>query len=328
MAPATGVQSPATWADVVACYRLLLGRPPDPEGAAHYRQQLAAGATVGQVVEEFLGSVELARAHPGLMGESRRTQLVATAEGFSMYVDPTDYAVGHTVARTRTYEPEVSSVLRQVLSPGGTLVDVGANMGWFSLLGASVVGPAGRVVAVEPNPANVALLASSVEENGFTNVQVFTVAASDRTGAVALETDGSNGRVIVIDGPPHQPVRASWVVAAQPLDELVGPAGVGRVDVVKLDVEGAEPLVLRGAASVLERCRPVVITEFYPEALDASPWGSAAGYLEMLRGLGYRLSVIGSDEGPPGTEASDELVLAQASQPGRPQLNLLALPSG
>ncbi|MGC8626433.1 MAG: FkbM family methyltransferase [Acidimicrobiales bacterium] len=323
---ALGPDVAATEADVAACYRLLLGRPADPEGLAHYRQRLASGATLAQVVNEFLGSVEFSRRHPDLYRAGSTAQLVSTSESFHIYVDPTDYAVGHTIARSGLYEPDVTAVLRRDLGPGSTFVDIGANVGWFSLLGASLVGPGGRVVAVEPNPSNVALLTKSAEENGFANLDVLNMALSDRSSAVALETDGSNGRIVPIEGPPRSPVRASWVVAAQPLDEALATMALSRVDMVKLDVEGAEPLVLRGAASTLARYRPVIITEFFPRALDASPWGDAQGYLGMLRKLGYRLFVIGASEDPAHHDASDDAIMSLADRPGCDQLNLLAVP--
>ena len=182
-------------ADVLACYRLLLRRAPDPGGLDHYRRRLSDGITLSDMVGEFLGSVEFARAHGRDHRPGRSPSEVVTAcEGFRIHVDPTDFAVGHTIARTAIYEPEVSSVVRRVLRPGQTFVDIGANIGWFSLLAASLVGPAGKVVAVEPNPWNVALLGQSVKENGFDNIEILAVALAEEAGAVALETDGSNGQ--------------------------------------------------------------------------------------------------------------------------------------
>jgi len=309
----------ATIGDVVNCYRLLLGRQPDPDGLAHYRQRLSAGTiSVRDLVGEFLGSVEFVHAHPQGSGQPS-TEVVTTCEGFRMHVDPSDYAVGHTIARTGSYEPEVSAALRQVLGQGGTFVDAGANLGWFSLLGASLVGPSGRVIAVEPNPLNVAMLRDSAKDNGFDNIDVLTVALAARPGSVALETDGSNGRVIPIDGPPAEPIAASFVVAARPLDDVLSDAGVTRVDAIKIDVEGAEPLVLKGAGSTITRHRPVLISEFYPMALDSSPWGNAHGYLAMLRAFGYRLSVIGSDG-----DHDDETIFSMAR--GTEHVDLLARP--
>ena len=239
--------------------------------------------TIDQLVDEFLGSVEFARAHDKrTKGEPATSEVVRAEEGFRIHVDPSDYAVGHTLARTGGYEPEVSATLRRVLPRGATFIDIGANIGWFSLLGALIVGPSGHVVAVEPNPRNVALLRESVKDNGFENIDILPVALAERPGVAALETDGSNGRVIPIDGPPPETVEASFVVATYPLDELLNDVGTSRVDVMKIDVEGAEPLVLLGATKTISQNRPLLISEFYPMALECSSWGNAADYLAML----------------------------------------------
>lgn len=310
----------ATFEDVLACYRLLLGRPPDADGVAHYRERLAANkVTRNDLVSEFVDSVEFVRRQSERpAGEPLSGEIVRTCHGFAIRVDPSDYAVGHTVALTGSYEPEVSTTLREVLPEGGTFVDIGANIGWFSLLAASLVGPEGRVVAVEPNPRNVALLRQSAKDNRFENIEVAAVALGERPGAAALETDGSNGRLIPINGPPTQAVEASFVVATYPLDTLLSEAGVERVDAIKIDVEGAEPLVLRGATRTISESRPVLISEFYPLALDSSPWGNARRYLAMLRALGYELSVIGH----PGVR-DDHEILALANGPGPGHADLL-----
>jgi FkbM family methyltransferase len=314
----------ATFGDVIACYRLLLGRQPDADGLAHYRQRLGAGrVSLDDLVAEFLGSVEFARRQAERPpGELFTGETVNACEGFLIRVDPSDYAVGHTVARTGSYEPEVSATLRRLLSPGATFVDIGANIGWFSLLAASLVGPTGRVVAIEPNPRNVALLRQSAKDNGFDNIDVVAVALGERPGAAALETDGSNGRLIPVDGPPAQAVVASFVVAVYPLDSVLNEVGVTRVDAIKIDVEGAEPLVIRGATRTISESRPLLVSEFFPLALDSSPWGNARHYLAMLRALGYRLSVIGRE----GVH-EDEEILSMTGEAGTGHVDLLGRPA-
>jgi FkbM family methyltransferase len=314
----------ATFGDVIACYRLLLGRQPDADGLAHYRHRLAASRlSLDELVSEFLGSVEFARRQAGRpAGEVFTGETVNACEGFLIRVDPADYAVGHTVARTGSYEPEVSATLRKLLPPGATFVDIGANIGWFSLLAASLVGPTGRVIAIEPNPRNVALLRQSAKDNGFDNIDVVAVALGERAGAAALETDGSNGRLIPIEGPPSHAVEASFVVATYPLDTVLNEVGATRVDAVKIDVEGAEPLVIRGSTRTLSESRPILISEFYPLALDSSPWGNARRYLAMLRALGYRLSVIGHED-----VQDDEEILSMAGRPGTGHVDLLGRPA-
>ena len=302
------------------CYRLLLGRQPDPDGLAHYRQRLSAGTiSVRDLVGEFLGSVEFVHAHPQRR-EQPSTEIVTTCEGFRMHVDPGDYAVGHTIARTGSYEPEVSAALREVLGPGGTFVDVGANIGWFSMLGASLVGPSGRVIAVEPNPINVGLAPRQCQGQRLRQHR-----RADRSPRCAARMPSPSRQTAATGGSPRSTVRqssrstASFVVAARPLDDVLSDAGVTRVDAIKIDVEGAEPLVLKGAGSTITRHRPVLISEFYPLALDSSPWGNAQGYLAMLRAFGYRLSVIGSEG-----DHDDETICSMAS--GTEHVDLLARP--
>ncbi len=314
----------ATFGDVIACYRLFLGRQPDADGLAHYRRRLGAGrVSLEELVSEFLGSVEFARRQAERpVGEASSGEIVSTCQGFVIRVDPADYAVGHTLALTGSYEPEVSAAVHEELAEGATFVDIGANIGWFSLLAASLVGPTGRVIAIEPNPRNVALLRQSAKDNGFENIEVVAVALSERPGAAALETDGSNGRLILVDGPPTQAVEASFVVATYPLDTVLNEVGAGRVDAIKIDVEGAEPLVLRGATRTISESRPVLVSEFYPLALDSSPWGNARHYLAMLRALGYRLSVIGSDG-----FLDDDQILSLTNEPGPGHVDLLGRPA-
>jgi len=313
---------PASLGDVLACYRLLLGRLPDGGGVEHYRRRLDQGLSLGELVSEFVGSVEFLRAH-GLSAERGPcpSEAVSTCLGFVLHVSPADFAVGHTVSLTGSYEPEVSDVVRSLLAPGATFVDVGANVGWFSMLAASLTGPEGKVLAFEPNPANTTLACRSAEDNGFANVEIFTVALADRPGVAALETDGSNGRVIPIEGPPPAAFRASYVVPMGTLDSYLAAHGVERVDVVKLDVEGAEPLVLEGARGTIERDRPTIVSEFYPLALESSGWASASSYLEQLRRHGYSLSVIGAG-GPAETDA-DIISLTEGT---RGQVDLLCRP--
>src|SRR4051794_3370758 len=275
-----GGGSLATLADVAACYRLLLRREPDDGGLSHYRDRIEQGElTVDDLVAAFIGSEEFLHTHPNLAGGVEH-QRVETVEGFTIYVDPRDWAVGGQIARTGAYEPEVTAALRSQLSPGATFVDVGANIGWYSLLAAGLVGGDGRVVGVEPNPDNCGLVERSAKENGFATITVVPAAASDSAALAALDVDASNGRIIPLD--PSQPagvIPCSFVVPIRPLDDLLADAGVAKVDVMKVDVEGAELQVLRGAEAMLRRDRPVIVSEFFPVALRSTGGCDPAEYL-------------------------------------------------
>jgi predicted methyltransferase len=112
--------------------------------------------------------------------------------GFSIYTSAQDLAVGQHV-RTGTYEPAVTALFRRILKPGMTVIDVGANIGFYSLLAASIVGTDGYVLAVEPNVQNVRLLEASRRVNSFGQLIVAYAAAGRNTGVLALNTSYSNG---------------------------------------------------------------------------------------------------------------------------------------
>jgi FkbM family methyltransferase len=316
-------------ADVVAAYRLLLGREPDEGGLAGYRRRVAAGTLRrDQLAAELLGSPEFARLHPTLVAPGTATEDVAV-DGFVITVDPTDWAVGATIAAVRRYEPEVTAAVRSLLRPGGTFVDVGANIGWFSLLAASIVGPSGSVLAVEPNLRNCELLAASRARNGFNRIDVVAGAASDAGGWLALETDASNGRVIPL-GPVSartEPVRCSYAVPAFTLDALLADRGLDAVDAVKVDVEGVEARVFAGAERLLAERRPPVVFEWYPAALRSTGGVDPRVPLGLLRQHGYGIAVIGhpsADADPAGPGLSDDEIEAVRVAAGRENLDLLA----
>jgi FkbM family methyltransferase len=326
--PAPGPDAPATEADLWAAYRLLLGREPDPEGLAGFRRRLGSlGRT--DLAAEFMGSPEFAHRHPPTAAAA--VDQPVEVEGFTIFVDPADWAVGATIAATRRYEPEVSDMVRSLLRPGGTFIDIGANIGWFSLLAASIVGHSGSVLAIEPNVRNCHLLNASRERNGFSQIDVVAGAVSDRQSWLALETDASNGRVIPL-GPLSATTAAipcSYAVPAYPLDQLLEERGIDQVDAMKVDVEGVETAVFAGAERLLRDRRPTLAFEWYPEALCSTGGVEPATPLRLLRDHGYALGVIGHASaagGMDGPGLSDDEVEGIRVAWGRENLDLLARP--
>jgi FkbM family methyltransferase len=215
----------------------------------------------------------------------------AGSRGYRKYRLP-DYAIFLDIAespqmleRSRgRYEPPKQHYIRQFLKAGMVFVDVGANKGDFTLLAASLVGGTGRVYAIEPEPENCRWLARSIEENGFANVQLVQAAASDTAGEATLYLGPRSGWHTLLSG--RQPGDLGAVqVATIPLDELLG--DTSRLDLVKIDVEGAENSVIAGATQVLRRFRPTILIDTHPEM------GVDLQQLEThLRALGYRASRI------------------------------------
>jgi FkbM family methyltransferase len=140
---------------------------------------------------------------------------------------------------------------RALLDAGGAFLDVGAHAGYFSLIAADRVGPTGRVYSVEPNPRTFASLEANLSANGITHVRPYMCGLADRPGTIRLHAPPSH-----FDYNATVLPRADWHpvdVAARTLDGCIAEWRVDRIDLMKLDVEGAEPLVLAGGAKCLAK---------------------------------------------------------------------------
>jgi FkbM family methyltransferase len=197
------------------------------------------------------------------------------------------------IART---EPHVVRWMDSWLHPGGTFFDVGANCGWLSLHAAKIVGPGGRVVAFEPSPVLVDLLAYHKRVNRAPQIGIVPKAVSDSdNGAIEffLIEDGFSTRNSLTIGGDVPFVPAEKKVAVRvptvTLDSYCDATGMWP-SLVKIDVEGAELMVLRGAARLLER-GAVLIVGTHPHWLPAGQ--TTDDVFELLAGCGY--SVIDSE---------------------------------
>ena len=240
---------------------------------------------------------------------------------FELFVRLDDWAVGARIAVRRSYEPHVTAALARYLLPGSVVVDVGANIGYYTLLAATKIGPSGKVIAFEPSRENCALLQRSLVANHVTNVVLVPFAVADLDGAVRYGMDDSNGRITLDDRPELRQVRAVT------LDRAL--AREPRLDVVKIDIEGAEGRALRGMRGLLLRHRPVVCAEFTPGALPRVSGVTPEEYLDELRALGYELSVVprrGVWRHRPHTNA--EIMAHFAPPSALDHLDVMALPRG
>lgn len=162
------------------------------------------------------------------------------------------------------YERDTVWLLQRVLEPGMTFVDGGANFGFYTLLASSLVGETGRVVAVEAHPVNAQVLRRNVALNRLRNVEVVAAALAERRGAIQLHVSKDTTRHSIVYTPPSIS-EGSLEVDGFPLDDLVP-----RADVIKLDLEGAEPMVLRGMGRLLRDSKPSILLEFCPGDLEGA----------------------------------------------------------
>lgn len=176
------------------------------------------------------------------------------------------------------YEPAETRVLLDVLRPGDTFLDIGANIGYFSMLAAS---RGARVYSWEPVPHVRERFTENRDLNGF-DISVFATALSNSSGTVEFQlpapSNWGNGSIGVESG----------VVSRVPTERLDDALDLDSVRLIKIDVEGAEMQVLRGAENTIRRCMPTMLVEINPAALERM--GSTAQELrDYLEALGYEL---------------------------------------
>jgi FkbM family methyltransferase len=227
------------------------------------------------------GATRLAGAAYSRAGE-RLTPL--PDHGFSLYLDmrsPT-----HRSYASASSESHVVRHLLEVLRPGDVVIDVGAYVGFFTILCARAVRPGGSVIAFDPVPDNCERIARSAAANGLDNATTEARALGDRIGSARLGVSRETGGAASSTSSLEAPGTEVLTVPVETLDAYVERAGLARLDLVKIDVEGLEREVVAGMRAVLDRFRPRLVIEFRDD--DA-----ATGCLELLRSSGYTTVELG-----------------------------------
>jgi FkbM family methyltransferase len=180
-----------------------------------------------------------------------------------------------------TYEREQTRLFERHVRPGATVLDVGAHVGYYTLLSAVLAGPSGRVHSFEPNPQNADFLRRHVRINRLDSVRVEQAAVSDREGTARFDFGTGSGTGHLADA-------GALEVRTLRLDDYCAQHALAPA-ALKIDVEGAEMSVLQGARDMLARHRPVIFLSTHgPEVHRAS--------LALLRELGYRVApILGGD---------------------------------
>lgn len=214
--------------------------------------------------------------------EKAGKHILKTIHGFRLLIDPSvDRGVELALFTNGTYEEGTVDQLKKLLQPGNTFLDIGANIGWMSLVGSAAVGADGKVIAIEANPNTLPILQHNLALNNATNVEVLGIAVSDqageallfenwnvnRGGASLLSQDGENGIEVKVET----------------LDRLFAPETP--LHVVKIDVEGLEPQVIAGGKEWFSAQKPVFIFEISSER-STEKGASGNEVIELIQTLG------------------------------------------
>jgi FkbM family methyltransferase len=230
------------------------------------------------------GGARLAQLRP-LRALTSRNQILETqlSNGARIVVQANDF-IGRTIYFFGDYDPKITWICKRILRPGDVFLDVGANMGVYSLFAASLVGSRGAVHAFEPQPKLAEGIERSARMNGFAHVHVHAVALSERQGELPLYLpSGETCTASLV--PPEGKASASIIVPVKSASEYLEGLGIGPVKMLKLDVERHELEVMRGARRFFEkRPPPVIVFESHD---DGRPFYDRP-LVQLLDKLGYR----------------------------------------
>jgi FkbM family methyltransferase len=190
-----------------------------------------------------------------------------------------------------SYEEETTKLFGEILQEGMIVLDLGANIGYFSLVAGRQVGEKGKVFAFEPWHESFSLLQKNIEANGFKNITPVAKAVSNR---------GGRQKLFLADDPGEHSLgeensKKSVEVSVTTVDEFVRGQNIS-VDLVKMDVEGAEMSVLEGMAETISSNPHMkIITEFVAELIERNNCSSSV-FLDKLMGFGFKLYVVDDDK--------------------------------
>lgn len=220
-----------------------------------------------------------------------------TVNGYKMFVHTEKYkgadSVDHRLLVQGTWEAQTTALFKQLVKKGMNVVDIGANIGYFTLLAASLVGKKGKVFAFEPAPQNYALLVKNIEVNGYKNVIPVQKAVSSDTGKIEFFLDTialGQSSLFKVSENPTEPIMVDVVSLDEFFKDNECP-----IDIVKMDVEGAEMAVLLGMAKIVANNDDLkIFTEFWPDGLQKSGF-SPQEYWKQLKQFGFKFIYLIND---------------------------------
>lgn len=274
-----------------SAYNILLGRDPDPEGASFWQNKLQNGMPRDQFLNSITISEEFRNNKPGwldlgLWDRCRDLNAEITLDlPIGKFCAPaTDSSVFAAILQKKgSYEPHVTKKIKENLKPGDVFVDAGANLGYFTLLVSQLVGTSGKIISFEPAPKTYNFCKKNIEFNKLANVILYnnglwnekkTLMISDLRdlGGNHISDRGSSIECIALDSLDLTP------------------------DLIKMDIEGAEPYALQGMVKTLKQCHPSIILEVNRYSLRTFFKKDVEDLWLPLTDLGYEITVLPSGQ--------------------------------
>lgn len=280
---------------IIWAYRLFLEREPESEQVI--QEKLSGLRSIAELRTNLLISDEFL--YRNTLPSAFNATVIVIKElehGLRLYIDLSDEDIGVNIA-LGCYEKAETSFISQWVKANQTVLDIGANIGYFTILLAHLVGDKGHVYVFEPLKRNMSLLLQSIAENNF----------ADRATIVQGAVGNYEGMVELISprtthnwGGPYLRTNATFIpdgyiaesVRIIPLDHY---SMLRPINFIKIDIEGAELLALMGAKMILQEDRPLILAEVNPVQLQKVSGCTANEFIMFLQSLQYRCYLLGED---------------------------------
>ena len=268
----------ATIKQVKDCFSLMLDRSMTLE-EIEYWEKRCKEITRDQLLDIIYKSRER---------RIKRAPRKVTIHDIYLYLSEDDWVIGSRIAGLNEYEPQIIEQFKSYCRTGMNVLDIGANIGVYTMLAAKLVGTHGKVFAYEPYPTNCTLIRKSIQENQFKNIQLFQNAVSDKEEFIYLDSEpgGSNCMSIQAD-PAYIP---ELIVQSVTVDATIPKET--RIDLIKIDIEGFEGIAIQGMLNTLNNNRPIIFMEFFPGMLEKFSKINPLTYLNIFSNLGYEFKII------------------------------------
>ncbi len=272
-------------------FRLFLDREIDDEFTLNYYSEYAHS----DLRTNFMASDEFSRNNDYITLMHSDWLIKETKYGFRLFVYLRDISISRAIILDRYEIPEVSFISK-FLQPGQYAIDIGANIGFYSMLLSKLVGERGKVISFEPIPHLFKALTRSRDENRFAGIcDIHNLALSDHDGEVSMvfAPKSTNFGGSYISGDKDAPAEHErTTVKTLKLDGFMSSR---KVDFIKIDVEGAEFLALSGGLELIKRDMPVILCELHNVQLEKVSSTNATSLISLLTDLGYRCNLLQED---------------------------------
>lgn len=213
--------------------------------------------------------------------------LVPNVNGFNMFVRSSDIGISQELLMSKVHEPIATTMLPMLVQSGDTVLEIGGNIGYYTLLLSQLVGEKGAVITVEPNPESFTLLKLNLRLNRVTNVELHQLAIGNKDGCANLYTSYSSNLCTLkpsIEGENISSIEVRTTTIDAFVKKLAKP-----VQVIRMDIEGLEKEALEGAEFTLEHYKPRLFIEFHVKKLGIK---NAEMTLEFLYRKGYEETIL------------------------------------